>query len=155
MMTLSSTPLASAYHQVRIGGDAALFKGMMKALIEADATDIAAGGPGMLDRAFIAEHTVGIEDLKADIAATDWPAIERKSGLTRAAIEGAARAQGLKSFTSPESSTRAKAEWQHETDQAEAERDVGEREPGDPHVACMWRSCRSHFLFHATSQAAT
>lgn len=91
MMTLSSTPLASAYHQVRIGGDAALFKGMMKALIEADATDIAAGGPGMLDRAFIAEHTVGIEDLKADIAATDWPAIERKSGLTRAAIEGAAR----------------------------------------------------------------
>jgi len=33
------------------------------------------------------------------------------------AIEGAARAQGLKSFTSPESSTRAKAEWQHETDQ--------------------------------------
>lgn len=91
MMTLSSTPLASAYHQVRIGGDAALFKGMMKALIEADATDIAAGGPGMLDRAFIAEHTVGIEGLKADIAATDWPAIERKSGLTRAAIEGAAR----------------------------------------------------------------
>lgn len=91
MMTLSSTPLASAYHQVRIGGDAALFKGMMKALIEADATDIAAGGPGMLDRAFIAEHTVGIEDLKADIAATDWPAIERKSGLTRAAIEGVAR----------------------------------------------------------------
>lgn len=91
MMTLSSTPLASAYHQVRIGGDAALFKGMMKALIEADATDIAAGGPGMLDRAFIAEHTVGIEELKADIAATDWPAIERKSGLTRAAIEGAAR----------------------------------------------------------------
>lgn len=91
MATFSATPIASAYHQVRIGGDAALFKGMMKALIEADATDVAAGGAGHLDGAFIAEHTVGYEELKADIAATDWRAIERKSGLTRAAIEGIAR----------------------------------------------------------------
>ncbi|UKK86101.1 FdhF/YdeP family oxidoreductase [Sphingopyxis sp. BSN-002] len=91
MATLSSTPIASAYHQVRIGGDAALFKGMMKALIEADATDIAAGGAGYLDRAFITEHTLGYEELKADIAGTDWRAIERKSGLTRAAVEGIAR----------------------------------------------------------------
>jgi len=91
MATLSSTPIASAYHQVRICGDAALFKGVMKALIEADATDVAAGGKGYLDRDFIAEHTVGYEALKADILATDWRAIERKSGLTRAAIEGIAR----------------------------------------------------------------
>ncbi len=91
MVTLGATPIASAYHQVRIGGDAALFKGMMKALIEADATDVAAGGPGHLDRAFIAEHTLGFEELKIDISATDWRAIERKSGLTRAAIEGIAR----------------------------------------------------------------
>lgn len=91
MVTLSSTPLASAYHQVRIGGDAALFKGMMKALIEADATDVAAGGGGHLDRAFIAEHTTGYEALRADILAVDWRAIERRSGLTRAAIEGIAR----------------------------------------------------------------
>jgi len=91
MATLSATPIASAYHQVRIGGDAALFKGMMKALIEADATDVAAGGAGYLDRAFIADHTVGYEELRADILGTDWRAIERKSGLTRAAIEAIAR----------------------------------------------------------------
>jgi molybdopterin-dependent oxidoreductase alpha subunit len=91
MIALESTPLASAYHQVRVGGDAALFKGIMKALVEADATDVAAGGAGYLDRAFIASQTTGFEALKADIAATDWRAIERKSGLTRAAIEGIAR----------------------------------------------------------------
>ncbi|WP_422058836.1 FdhF/YdeP family oxidoreductase [Sphingopyxis sp.] len=91
MMTLGSTPLASAYHQVRIGGDAALFKGIMKALIEADAIDLAEGGNGLLDRAFIVDHTAGFEELKSDIAATDWRAIERKSGLTRAAIESIAR----------------------------------------------------------------
>jgi molybdopterin-dependent oxidoreductase alpha subunit len=92
MATFGSTPIASAYHQVRIGGDAALLKGMMKALIEADATDVAGGGAGYLDHGFIADHTLGYEALKADIAGTDWRAIERRSGLTRAAIEGIARA---------------------------------------------------------------
>jgi molybdopterin-dependent oxidoreductase alpha subunit len=87
MATLGATSLASAYHQVRVGGDMALLKGMMKALFAADAADIAAGGPGLLDRAFIAEHTTGFEALKADIEATTWGGIERRSGLSRAVIE--------------------------------------------------------------------
>ncbi len=45
----------------------------------------------MLDRAFIAEHTVGFEELRADLEATDWAAIEHVSGLTRAALEEAGR----------------------------------------------------------------
>jgi len=90
MGTLSATPLASAYHQVRVGGDVAVFKGMMKALFEADAFNLETGGEGLLDRAFIAEHTTGFEALAADIAAADWATLERRSGLTRAAIEGMA-----------------------------------------------------------------
>ncbi len=90
MMTFGSTPIASAYHQVKVGGDVAALKGMMKRVLERDAQDLAAGGPGKLDRAFIAEHTAGFEALKADLDATSWFDIERVSGLTRGAIESAA-----------------------------------------------------------------
>ncbi len=57
MATLSSTRLASAYHLVRVGGDAAMLKGMMKALLDADAMNLGTAATGFLDRAFIAEHT--------------------------------------------------------------------------------------------------
>ena len=81
MLSTHATPLASAYHQVRIGGDMAMLKGMMKLVIAADA----------LDHAFIAEHTEGIEALKADLDATSWDWIETESGLTRDAIETMAK----------------------------------------------------------------
>jgi molybdopterin-dependent oxidoreductase alpha subunit len=90
MATFGSTPIASAIHQVKVGGDVAALKGMMKRVLERDAQDLAAGGPGKLDRAFIAEHTEGFEALKADLDATSWPDIERVSGLKRAALESAA-----------------------------------------------------------------
>jgi molybdopterin-dependent oxidoreductase alpha subunit len=81
MLSTHATPLASAYHQVRIGGDMAMLKGMMKLVIAADA----------LDHAFIAEHTEGIAALKADLDATSWDWIETESGLTRDAIETMAK----------------------------------------------------------------
>ncbi|WP_127091121.1 FdhF/YdeP family oxidoreductase [Aquabacter cavernae] len=90
MLTLQSTPLASSYHQVKVGGDVAVLKGMMKALLAADTADLGNGGPGLLDRVFIGEHTVGFEDLVADLNGTEWTDIEHRSGLTRAAIEGMA-----------------------------------------------------------------
>ncbi|MEP9377908.1 FdhF/YdeP family oxidoreductase [Aquabacter sp. CN5-332] len=91
MLTLSSTPLASAYHQVKVGGDVAVLKGMMKALLAADEADRGNGGAGLLDRAFIAEHTVGFAELVADLEATSWEAVERQSGLARTAIESMAK----------------------------------------------------------------
>ena len=57
---------------------------------ERDADDLARGGAGKLDRAFIRDHTSGFEALEADLEQTSWQAIEQKSGLTRAAIESAA-----------------------------------------------------------------
>ncbi|RAK60224.1 CbbBc protein [Phenylobacterium hankyongense] len=90
MATLGSTPIASAYYQLKVGGDVAVLKGMMKALAAADAAALAAGREGVLDHAFIAEHTLGLEPLLADLDATSWPAIEARSGLSRADIEAAA-----------------------------------------------------------------
>ena len=90
MATLSSTPIASHYYQLKIGGDQAVLKGMMKAVVAADAAALAAGREGLLDRAFIGEHTIGLEALLADLEATSWDAIEAKSGLPRSDIEAAA-----------------------------------------------------------------
>ncbi|MGO8145084.1 FdhF/YdeP family oxidoreductase [Rhizobium leguminosarum] len=90
MVTMSSTPIASAYHQVRVGGDLAVLKGIMKAVLERDVASLAAGGAGILDRPFIDQHTSGFDILRADIDATTWQEIVAVSGLTRQAIESAA-----------------------------------------------------------------
>jgi molybdopterin-dependent oxidoreductase alpha subunit len=87
MLTLSSTPIASTYYLVKVGGDIAVFKGIMKALVALDAKSLAEGGPGVLDRDFIKDHTTGIDALLADLDATSWVAIEEASGLSRSDIE--------------------------------------------------------------------
>ena len=56
----------------------------MKLLLAADAQDRAAGGPGVLDHGFIAEHTLGFEALAADLETVSWETIEQSSGLSRA-----------------------------------------------------------------------
>ncbi|MCA0358770.1 MAG: FdhF/YdeP family oxidoreductase [Proteobacteria bacterium] len=85
MATLGSTPIASAYYQVTIGGDAMLVQGMMKALLALEARD-----GGVLDHAFIAEHTTGFEAVVEQVDALDWSTIEAGCGLPRARIEEAA-----------------------------------------------------------------
>lgn len=87
MLTLDSTPIASSYYLVKVGGDIAVLKGMMKTLLALDAASLAAGGIGLLDREFIAAHTTGIETLLADLEATSWDAIESASGLSQSDIE--------------------------------------------------------------------
>jgi molybdopterin-dependent oxidoreductase alpha subunit len=72
---------------VKVGGDVAVLKGMMKALVALDAGSTAENGPGVLDREFIAAHTVGIDALLSDLEATSWDAIETASGLPRSDIE--------------------------------------------------------------------
>jgi molybdopterin-dependent oxidoreductase alpha subunit len=87
MLTLSSTPIASTYYQVKVGGDIAVLKGIMKTLLALDAKSLAEGGPGVLDRHFITNHTTGIDELLADLNETSWDAIEEASGLSRSDIE--------------------------------------------------------------------
>jgi molybdopterin-dependent oxidoreductase alpha subunit len=91
MATFSSTPIASDYLQVKVGGDTAALKGIMKGVLALDTGDRAASGDGLLDRAFIAQHTEGLEALIADLDATAWEAIEQVSGLARAQLEYVSR----------------------------------------------------------------
>jgi len=90
MATLTSTPISSRLYQVRVGGDVAAIKGIMKFLIEADEVARAKGEPEILDWDFIREHTQGLEALVDDLKVTEWADIERYSGLSRDDIEYAA-----------------------------------------------------------------
>lgn len=83
MLTLESTPLASDYFQVKSGGDVALLKGTMKALLAMHQEAIDAGKAGILDLDFINNHTLGFAELKTDLDAIDWSTLEIKSGLSR------------------------------------------------------------------------
>ncbi|HTH98308.1 MAG TPA: FdhF/YdeP family oxidoreductase [Stellaceae bacterium] len=88
MGTFSSTAIASTYYQVKVGGDAAALKGIMKALLDLD--DAASGG--VLDYDFIAAHTHGFEALAADLRATPWEDIETTSGIARSELAKVAEA---------------------------------------------------------------
>lgn len=90
MATLGFTPISSVLYQPRVGGDLAVLKGIMKALVEADDDAILNGAPRVLDVDFIEQHTEGIGALVADLRETSWEAIERHSGLARADIRNAA-----------------------------------------------------------------
>ncbi len=94
MATFSSTNIASTYYQVRAGGDAAALKGIMKALLALEAQH-----GNVLDRAFIAEHTLGFDALAADLEATAWADIETESGLQRADLEFVAQAYAKSNAT--------------------------------------------------------
>lgn len=84
MATLGATPISTHYFQVRAGGDLAAVKGMMKHVLEQEAER-----GGVLDQAFIAEHTTGFAALAADLAAESWPLLEQESGLSEAQMRAA------------------------------------------------------------------
>ncbi|MBC9078290.1 FdhF/YdeP family oxidoreductase [Stenotrophomonas maltophilia] len=81
MATFGSTAITSEFVHIRIGGDLALIKGMMKVMFEREAQ-----GERVLDHAFLAEHTVGLEALREDVLAQDWDEIVQVSGISQAQI---------------------------------------------------------------------
>jgi molybdopterin-dependent oxidoreductase alpha subunit len=91
MATLTSTPISSRLFQVRVGGDVAVIKGIMKLLVETDEAAHASGQPDVLDWDFIRTHTEGLPALVDDLATTQWVDIERCSGLSCDDIEHAAK----------------------------------------------------------------
>ena len=79
------TPLCDLFLQVRINGDAALLKGLMKTLLDAEERQ-----PGSaVDLAFIRECTDGFDALAADIRAASWDTIVEQSGISREQIAAA------------------------------------------------------------------
>lgn len=87
MLTLESTPLAEHYYKVRIGGDTALMKGVMRVVIEQHDAAVATGQSAILDSDFIQTHTIGFDAVKRDVMTTRWEDILRVSGLSRREIE--------------------------------------------------------------------
>lgn len=69
--------------QVRIAGDLALFKGVMKVMLALE--DEAPGT--VFDHAFLQEHTEGFEPLIADLRATSWQSIVDAAGVKQEEIE--------------------------------------------------------------------
>ncbi len=94
MGTLGSTPIASTYFQVKVGGDAAALKGIMKALMNADRD-----GRNTLDHEFISRHTNGYEAFAKDLDATSWADIEQASGLRQRDLEQVADAYARSNAT--------------------------------------------------------
>ena len=86
MATFQATDIATEFVHVKVGGDLALLKGIMRALFEADAA-----GEAVLDHDFITAHTHGIEALRDDILAQDWAKIVAASGIAEDQIRALAR----------------------------------------------------------------
>jgi molybdopterin-dependent oxidoreductase alpha subunit len=81
------TQLADLFLQVRINGDVALLKGIMKELFDAEERR-----PGsVLDHGFINSHTTGFEEFKAALDTVHWGQILEQSGVTKVKIEDAAK----------------------------------------------------------------
>src|SRR5271155_1886113 len=78
--------LADLYLPVRVNGDVAAIKGILKDLFEREQ----AGQTSSIDRDFIRTFAEGIEALQADLEATPWEEIEENSGLTRNQLRVAA-----------------------------------------------------------------
>ncbi|MES1172147.1 MAG: FdhF/YdeP family oxidoreductase [Bacteroidota bacterium] len=82
----TGTPLACLFLPVRVNGDVALFKGIMKEMLERDRLS----GGKLFAHDFIAHHTQGFDALAADLDATPWEAIVAASGVSRPLIGEAA-----------------------------------------------------------------
>jgi molybdopterin-dependent oxidoreductase alpha subunit len=78
--------LADLYLPVRVNGDVAAIKGILKDLFERER----AGRMSGIDREFIQTFTEGFEALLADVEATSWEEIEENSGLSRNQLRVAA-----------------------------------------------------------------
>jgi formate dehydrogenase major subunit len=79
----SGTPLADEYLPIRLAGDQALFLGVAKLLLAAEAD----GPVPVLDRDFIDTYTDGFDEYQAYVATVGWPEIEVGCGLPRQRVE--------------------------------------------------------------------
>ncbi|MEE9607414.1 MAG: FdhF/YdeP family oxidoreductase [Myxococcota bacterium] len=81
------TAISDLYLQVRVGGDVALLKGIMKEVLLAEQRS-----PGeVLDWEFIRTHTAGFEALRDDLARHAWRDLEAQSGISREDMRRAAQ----------------------------------------------------------------
>jgi molybdopterin-dependent oxidoreductase alpha subunit len=80
------TPIASMFLPVRVGGDVALLKGVMKELLDEDLRRLGHA----VDHAFVQRHTEGFAAFAAALAAEPWDRLVAESGIAREAMRGLA-----------------------------------------------------------------
>jgi molybdopterin-dependent oxidoreductase alpha subunit len=86
MLLNKGTPIADLWLPVRVNGDMAVMRGMMKEMLDEEERR-----PGrVFDHAFIERYTVGFEAFVKHLRATPWDVITEASGLTREQIRHAA-----------------------------------------------------------------
>src|SRR4029077_11340788 len=78
--------LADLYLPVRINGDVALIKALLKYMLEEEGK----GRPSGIDRTFISKYTEGFETLRNDVLAADWNTLLNAAGLSMEHIRAAA-----------------------------------------------------------------
>ena len=91
MLAGGETQISTQYHQVKAGGDISALLGICKLVIEADDRAIAEGGERVVDHHFVVQHTVRFEEFATFCRNASWDDIVHESGLSRHAIEAAAR----------------------------------------------------------------
>ena len=83
----AGTTLADLFLQVRINGDVALLKALMKEVLAQEERH-----PGqVLDRDFIERHTIGFAEFAEALRHAHWGDLLEQSGVTKARIEDAAK----------------------------------------------------------------
>ncbi|HEY5376045.1 MAG TPA: FdhF/YdeP family oxidoreductase [Polyangiaceae bacterium] len=80
------TPIACLFLPVKINGDVALLKGIMKEMLDEERRS----GGQVLAHDFIAQQTQGFEALRVDLEAESWADICENSGVSRELIQQAA-----------------------------------------------------------------
>ncbi len=82
MLGLDSTKFADLFLAIRIGGDMAFLKGVMKVLLEKER----ANPNSVFDHEFIKEKTSGFDEFIANLDTISWEDIVEQSGLSREEI---------------------------------------------------------------------
>jgi molybdopterin-dependent oxidoreductase alpha subunit len=78
---INGTAFADHWFDVDTGGDLAFLVGVLRALVEREG----------IDEPFVRERSVGFEQARAQVLATEWSEIERESGATKERIDAFAR----------------------------------------------------------------
>jgi molybdopterin-dependent oxidoreductase alpha subunit len=78
------TKIADLFIQIAPGGDRAFLRGTLKALLER----------GLVDERFVADHTRGLDELRAELEDLGWEVIERDAGVARSEIAAYAELLG-------------------------------------------------------------
>jgi molybdopterin-dependent oxidoreductase alpha subunit len=81
---LFGTRIADLYLQPHVGADVALFKALLKGVVEA----------GLVDRRFVEARTTGWDEVRADLDASSWDDLARAAGVARADLDAAVEMLG-------------------------------------------------------------